>query len=210
MIRETPCHHRKFQQRQNVRQENSNGYNSSIQQDTVNTISLKWPWTSAGFLKICTSLIIKKNRLFEKADNIQRGNVISKIYFNVLSWRTDWRSPWRKGIFVCAILGKWTFNVFLSSKLQITVLCSVFFFSLLQDAEYRDRVCFPLLSPSLSDLEEVCTILWSALQSCNYCRDPLFHIKKKVFSVLWSLHTENWYFWISTSSNPTILKHSKG
>lgn len=128
MIRETPCHYRKFQQRQNVRQENSNGYNSSIQQDTVNTISLKWPWTSAGFLKVCTSLIIKKNRLFEKAVNIQRGNVISKIYFNVLSWRTDWRNPWRKGIFVCAILGKWTFNVFLSSKLQITVLCSVFVF----------------------------------------------------------------------------------
>lgn len=68
-----------------------------------------------------------------------------------------------------------------NSKLQ----CSLWvFFSLLQNAEYRDRVCFPLLSPSLSGLEEVGTILWSALQSCNYCRDPHFHIKKSIFCAI--------------------------
>lgn len=53
---------------------------------------------------------------------------------------------------------------FLSSKLQITVLHSVLF-SLLQEAEYMGRVCFSPLSPSLSALEEVGTILQSALQA---------------------------------------------
>lgn len=43
------CCYRECTQRQNVIHENSSGYNSSVQQDTVNTISLKWPLNSCWF-----------------------------------------------------------------------------------------------------------------------------------------------------------------